>query len=143
MIGWLGDYRYKVAGFAGALKEEARPKDSRAHAAEVVEAELVRRQQWFPFYNFGGGGYMFCLDLNESSHPVRYYERVYWPNDSTEEWEFRLADSFLDFVREWSRFCFSQANGTTLINLAMNAKGRFDWDASRFDSIYDRGTTGA
>ncbi len=98
--------------------------------------------QWFPFYNFGGG-YMFCLDLSEVPAPVRYYDSVYWPNDSPEEWEFRLADSLLDFVREWSRFCFSEANGTTLINMARNAKGCFDWEPSRFERHYDRGTTNA
>lgn len=143
MIGWLGDYRYKVAGFVHALREEAAPERCHRNSHEVVEHQLARRERWFPFYNFGGGGYMFCLDLNESEHPIRYYERVYWPNDSPEEWEFKLADSLLDFVRRWSRFCFSPADGTTLINLAMNAKGRFDWSPSRFNPTYDRGSTEA
>jgi hypothetical protein len=143
MVGLLSDYRYKLADFAEVLREEAPPGANRTHPAEVVAHELARREQWFPFYNFGGGGYMFCLDLNTSPAPVRYYERCYWPTDSIDHWELRMADSLLDFVRQWSRFCFSDAKGATLINLALSARGRFDWDSSRFEPIYDRGTTDA
>lgn len=142
-IGYLDDYQYSVAGFAESLREEAPPERCRVHAPEVVAAELKRREQWFPFYNFGGGGHMLCLDLNEVPSPVRNYECVYWPNDPIETWSFQLADSLIDFVRQWSRFCFAEAKGVTLINLAMGASGRFDWSPSRFDPIYDRGTTDA
>lgn len=138
-IGWLGDYRYKVAGFVDVLREEAEQR--RVHPPEIVAQELKRREQWFPFYNFGGGGHMFCLDLNNVPSPVRNYECVYWPNDPVETWSFQLADSLVDFVRQWSRFCFADAKGATLINVAMGASGRFDWEPSRFESIFDRGTT--
>lgn len=143
MIGWLGDYRYKVAGFAEVLREEAPPGANRAHSAEVVAQELARREQWFPFYNFGGGGYMFCLDLNISPAPVRYYERCYWPTDHSDHWDLLMADSLFDFIRQSSRFCFSDAKGVTLINLAMSERGRFDWSPRHFDPAYDRGTTEA
>jgi hypothetical protein len=143
MIGWLGDYRYKVAGFVHALREEAIPERRGQNPPELVERELARRERWFPFYNFGGGGYMFCLDLNESPSPVRYYERIYWLGDPTEQWEFCLASSFLDMVRQWSRFCFAEVGGHTLISMASGASGQFDWDPSRFDSMYDRGTIDA
>lgn len=84
---------------------------------------------------------MFCLDLNESPPPVRYYERCYWPTDSIEKWEFRMAESFSDFVRQWSRYCFANAQGASLINVAMSETGCFDWSPSRFEALYDRGTT--
>jgi hypothetical protein len=142
-IGLLSDYRYKVAGFAEVLRGEAPPGANHAHSAEIVAQELARRERWFPFYNFGGGGYLFCLDLNSSPAPVRYYERCYWPTDPIDHWELRMADSLLDFVRQWSRFCFADTNEGTLINLALDARGRFDWAPSLFEPIYDRGTTNA
>jgi SMI1 / KNR4 family (SUKH-1) len=143
MIGWLGDYRYKVAGFVDAIREEVALAGICRNAPEVVARELLRRERWFPFYNFGGGGYMFCIDLNESPSPICYYERVYWPNDSPDTWGFRAADSFLDMVRQWSRFCFADMMNDNLINFASGASGRFDWAPSRFDVTYDRGTTQA
>ena len=139
MIGWLDDYPYTVAGFPAALRDDL-PTSNKQHSPEVVAQELARRLQWFPFYNFGGGGYMFCLDLNKSPAPVCYYERCYWPTDPIEHWQLSIADSFLDFVRQWSRYCFASAKGASLINLALSARGRFDWAQSRFDPIYDRGT---
>jgi hypothetical protein len=57
-----------------------------------------------------------------------------------ETWNFRLADSLLDFVRQWSRYCFASAKGASLINLAMGATGRFDWAPERFEPVFDRGT---
>lgn len=141
MIGWLGDYRYKVAGFVDALRFESQPERCHKHTHEIIERELARRERWFPFYNFDGGGYMFCLDLNESPAPITYYERVWWPNDAVETWGFRVADSFLDMVQHWSRFCFSDVEGHTLISFASGMSGRFDWAPSRFNSTYDRGTT--
>jgi hypothetical protein len=143
MIGWLGDYRYKVAGFVDAIREEAPPGREYRNPPELVARELAKREDWFPFYNFGGGGYMFCLDLNESPSPIRYYERVYWPDDSPDTWGFQAADSFLTFVRQGSRFCFADLLDGTLIGHASGASGRFDWAPSRFNSIYDRGTTDA
>lgn len=140
-IGCYGDYEFKVAGFSERLREEAPLEANRNHTAEEVGQELVRREKWFPFYNFGGGGYMFCLDLNESPPPVRYYERCYWPRNSTDHWNLKMADSFHDFIRQWSRYCFADANGVSLINVAMKARGVFDWSPSRFNPIFDRGTT--
>ena len=143
MIGWLGDYRYKVRGFVDALRFEAGPEQSYRNSPEIVARELARRERWFPFSNFGEGGYMFCLDLNEAPAPIAYYERVWWPNDPIETWEFRAADSLLEMVRQWSRHCFSNVDGYTLIAYASGACGRFDWAPSHFDPVYDRGTTEA
>jgi hypothetical protein len=142
-LGFLEDYRFQIPGFPESLQEEAVLERCRRNAPELVQRELARRKKWFPFYNFGCGRYLFCLDLSETPAPVRYYECVYWPNDSPEEWDFRLADSLLEFVRQWSRYCFSDSNGTTLINVAMHATGRFDWAPSRFNPLYDRATTEA
>ncbi|MEO0795660.1 MAG: SMI1/KNR4 family protein [Verrucomicrobiota bacterium] len=138
MVSWLEDI-VDNADFPKILQEEA--EDTGGNPSDLVAAELKRRQNWLPIYNIGGGGYMFCLDLEESPSPVRYYERCYWPSDAPETWTFKLADSFHDFVLQWSRYCFEEANGATLINIAMGLTGKFDWAPTRFNPIYDRGKT--
>ncbi len=136
-IGRLGEFQ---SDFVDILREEAPPGPNHSHPAEVVAEELARRERWFPFYNFGWGGYLFCLDLNISPSPVRYYERCYWPTDPIEHWQLSMADSLEDFIRQWSRYCFANAKGATLINLALSARGRFDWAPNRFEPWCDRGT---
>ena len=113
--------------------------DDSPDAASKAEEEFQRRLNWFPFHGFGSGGYFFCIDTNEPRGPIRYYERVYWPTDSPEQWSFSLADSLEDLVTQWSRYCFAgPTDSGGMINHVMGLEGRFDWQTTPFPDIYKR-----
>jgi hypothetical protein len=131
--------------FAQEIMEEAeyeirslRPRND----PEALKAEAERRAHWFPFYNIGGGGYLLCLDTARNPSPVFYHEAVYWRAHPPSLWTFELAPSFAEFLRQWSRFCFSDP-GCSLINFCMDRHGAFDWAPRHLGTKYDRGTTKA
>lgn len=45
MVGWLGDYKYKVAGFPTALQDDLPNPKFNKHSPEVVAQELARRER--------------------------------------------------------------------------------------------------
>ncbi|HEX8312878.1 MAG TPA: SMI1/KNR4 family protein [Chthoniobacteraceae bacterium] len=146
-VGFLSDYRYNVAGFADSIYEDLPPQEHRRQPRELLELELQRRRNWFPFYNFGCGGYIFCLDSTAEGNCLCYYD-VRWPGYPPEFWRATIGNSLLDFIRQWSRFCFSDpvtpdGHHIDLTILAGRLTGRFDWNPKNFGARFDRGTTEA
>jgi hypothetical protein len=133
---------WESSSFAKTLLEDAeqaiqskRPE----YEPEFLRAEVERRFHWFPFYNIGGGGYLLCLDTTRDPSPVYYHEEGYWCGRAQSSRTFELAPSFTEFIRQWSRFCFSDP-GCSIINFCMDRHGAFDWSPRHFDTKYDRGS---
>jgi hypothetical protein len=116
---------------------DARQEHVRNNPFQEVVAEAERRRKWFPIFNIGGGGYLFCIDCSSPEGAIRNYDSVYWPNDDKEEWSFRMADSFFEFFKTWSDYCFSEPPGT-LINHALHGRGQFQWDSYDFPIEFRR-----
>jgi SMI1 / KNR4 family (SUKH-1) len=143
--GWvpnhLSDYEIWNSGFSTAIEEEADEEiQSRRPRVEpkLLREEAERRKLWVPFYGFVGGGDVLCLD---SEGKVRFYEALVWracPNT----WDFVLADSLIDFVEKWSRFCFV-APGCNWTSFCTECSGIFDWAPSHFSLGIPRGKVGA
>ena len=131
------------AEFARFVQEQAE-EAIRSGLAEldpgVIRAEAERRTKWFPFDRIGGN-YLLCLDLGRDPSPVCYYEAAQWRALAPAHWRFELAPSFSDFIRQWSRYCFSYPANRDYTAFCRDRFGSFDWAPEHFDPSFDRGTT--
>jgi hypothetical protein len=132
--GWepnhLRDYEIWNRGFSGAIEEEAAEEIGRARPRaepQLLREEAERRKLWVPFYGFNGGGDVLCLD---SEGRVRFYEALFW-RACPGNWDLVVADSLLDFVEKWSRYCFV-APGCPWTSFCFECSGVFDWAPSHF-----------
>jgi SMI1/KNR4 family protein SUKH-1 len=140
LIGWerihLADYRTCNIGFGNNVEEEALREISGSNP--VADPNLLRheaeiRKQWIPFYGFAGGGDYLCLDSSKCPATVRFYASQVWPR-TPDTWNFTLADSFSDFVKQWSRFHFiSPSEGWT--TFCYGRSGQFTWEPRHFPQI--------
>ncbi|MES2709201.1 MAG: SMI1/KNR4 family protein [Verrucomicrobiota bacterium] len=108
---------------------------------EACIEESRRRLNWIPIFGIGGGGYTFCIDAGAGG-AIRYHDiRMgdhYFPS-------VHLADGLDDWMRNWSRYCFSQPHEKHegggghcfLESYCWEMDGRFDWSPSRFRPEFD------
>lgn len=134
--GWypilLADHTVHNRGFFEQIEEEALGEiDSPSPRVDIalLREEANRRKKWIPFYGFIGGGDLLCLDTDGS---VRFYEALYWRNHPN-TWNFVLAGSLSEFIRNWSNFCFTNP-GAEWASFCMDRSGAFTWDTSYFPS---------
>lgn len=113
---------------------------------EECRREASKRLHWLPIENLSGT--YICIDMACHPSPIRYHNK-YWAvgTGASEGNSMILAPSLRDYIRMWSRFCFSEpvidGHPLGLGSYVDGKEGVFDWDPSRFSPRYDRGTTEA
>lgn len=111
---------------------------------EECRREASKRRHWLPIVNLSGD--YICMDMACHPSPIRYHNK-YWAvgTGAAEGNSMILAPSLEDFIRSWSRFCFSEplidGHHLELGSYIDGEEGTFDWDPSKFSPQYDRGTT--
>jgi hypothetical protein len=140
LVGWeridLSQHRICNQSFRGEIEREAQAElalsKPRSDPA-LLKQEMERRKCWMPFYSFVGGGDYLCLDIGSNPPAVRFYESGVWAA-LPHRWDFILASSFTEFVRQWSRYCFLTPAGEWT-SFCRERSGRFDWAPHHFPKI--------
>jgi len=123
---WLDDHRISNTDFHFQVEDDV-SNHPRVTKDERFEAIVADRKRWVSFY-FGGDGCRLCLD---PAGAVRYYQVIWWPG-LPDTWDFRLADSFDDFMERWSRYHFISPEGREWTSFCYDRCGSFDWAPEHF-----------
>jgi SMI1 / KNR4 family (SUKH-1) len=107
---------------------------------EQIEAARLRLA-WLPVHGVGDGGYVFAMDSSSEPAPIRFFD-IHYGAVTPVASSLILAPSLTQWVRSWSRFCFSKpapgGKPYEFATFAASRSGLFDWAPENFLSALDR-----
>jgi SMI1 / KNR4 family (SUKH-1) len=157
---WPSEYGIELFDWSIAPMEEVLAE--RDEAKEILEAIISgegsdfgfedvspeqiaaarQRLGWLPLYGLGEGGYVFALDSSNEPPPIRFFD-IHYGAVAPVSSSLILAPSFTDWIRNWSRFCFSKPAPSgkpyEFSTFAESRSGLFNWAPENFLAALDRG----